>query len=145
MSFQTNPLALSAAVSILVKQAHGASLGAGWWQHPKTGLDFIQVLRAPKDEMQELIASLLVPQKLCLSHSELSEAMEGHRKGLRDDKLPHRSMLEVELVDALFRICDLAGALDLDLAGAAADKMAFNQTRPDHQLAARLAAGGKTY
>jgi len=143
--FTLEPVALAAAASILTKQCHGASRAAGWWHHPKTGLDFIQVLRAPADEMQALIASLLVPQKLCLSHSELSEAMEGHRKGLKDDKLPHRSMLEVELADALIRIFDLAGALDLDLPGAVSEKMAFNQVRPDHQIAARLADGGKVY
>ena len=47
--------------------------------------------------------------ELCmLAVSELAEAMEGHRKGLMDDKLPHRSMLEVELVDAAIRLMDMA-------------------------------------
>lgn len=38
--------------------------------------------------------------------SELAEAMEGHRKNLQDDKLPHRKMLEVELADAVIRRLD---------------------------------------
>ena len=67
------------------------------------------------------------------------------RKGLMDDKLPHRSMLEVELADAVIRIADLAGALDLDLGGAVAEKMAFNAQRADHKPENRLAAGGKAY
>lgn len=87
----------------------------------------------------------MVPEKLCLSHSELSEAMEGHRKGLKDDKLPHRSMLEVELADAVIRIFDLAGALGLDLSGAMIEKLAYNQQRADHKPEARAAAGGKAY
>ena len=87
----------------------------------------------------------LVAEKLCLTHSEISEAMEGHRKGLMDDKLPHRPMIEVELADAVIRIADLAGALGLDLGGAIAEKMAFNAVRPDHKPEARAAAGGKAY
>src|ERR1700743_1439286 len=72
-----------------------------------------------------------VGEMLCLVHSEISEAMEGHRKGLMDDKLPHRTMIEVELADALIRILDIAAGLGLDLGGAYVEKMAFNATRDD--------------
>jgi hypothetical protein len=50
-----------------------------------------------------------VGEMLMLMVSELAEAMEGDRKDLMDDKLPHRKMLEVELADALIRGLDLAG------------------------------------
>lgn len=86
-----------------------------------------------------------VGEMLCLVHSELSEAMEGHRKNLMDDKLPHRSMLEVELADVIIRVFDIAAGLKLDLGGAYVEKMAFNQVRKDHQAEARLAPGGKAY
>lgn len=86
-----------------------------------------------------------VGEMLMLVVSELAEAMEGHRKGLRDDKLPHRLALEVELADALIRILDLAEGLKLDLAGAYVEKMAYNATRLDHTVEARKAAGGKKY
>lgn len=125
--------------------AHAASFKAGWWFHKPTGLDLREVVRNPADALQQLLAGALVSQKLCLSHSELSEAMEGHRKGLMDDKLPHRPAIEVELADAVIRIGDLAGALGLDLGGAIAEKMAFNAVRPDHKPEAREAEGGKTY
>ena len=88
---------------------------------------------------------LIVPTKLMLVVTELAEAMEGHRKNLPDDKLPHRSMLEVELADALIRILDLAGALDLDLGGAYVEKMAYNRVRADHKPEARMALNGKQY
>jgi hypothetical protein len=52
-----------------------------------------------------------VGEMLMLAVSELAEAMEGHRKGLQDDKLPHRKMLEVELADCLFRNLDLSHGL----------------------------------
>ena len=86
-----------------------------------------------------------VPEMLMLIVSELAEAMEGHRKSLQDDKLPHRTMLEVELADALIRLLDLAGGLGLDLGGAYAEKMDYNRTRADHTAEARKAPGGKQY
>ena len=122
---------IEAAGNQLMRAAHNASKRAGWWTDLKTG--------------QPIDPHGRVPEKLCLIHSEISEAMEGHRKNLPDDKLPHRSMVEVELADAVIRIADLAGALGLDLGGAIAEKMAFNAQRDDHKPANRLAAGGKAY
>jgi hypothetical protein len=77
--------------------------------------------------------------------SEVSEAMEGHRKNLMDDKLPHRPMVEVELADAVIRIFDLAGAKGYDVAGAIVEKLAYNAQRADHKPENRLAEGGKAY
>lgn len=114
-------------IEATVKACHGASVAAGWWTD--TDLTDIHV----------------VPTKLCLIHSEISEAMEGHRKGRNDDHLPHRPMIEVELADALIRIADLAGALGLDLGGAVAEKLAYNAARLDHKPEVRAAAGGKAY
>jgi NTP pyrophosphatase (non-canonical NTP hydrolase) len=133
------------SINNLVDICHGASYKAGWWHHSKTGLNLAEIVRNPQDALQELLAGALVAQKLCLTHSEISEAMEGHRKGLMDDKLPHRPMIEVELADAFIRACDLAGALGLDLGGAVKEKLAFNQTREDHKKENREAAGGKAY
>jgi len=86
-----------------------------------------------------------VGELLCLVHSEISEAMEGHRKNLMDDKLPHRSMLEVELADAVIRIFDISAGLGLDVGGAFREKLEYNLTREDHKREARLQANGKKY
>ena len=83
--------------------------------------------------------------KLCLIHSEISEAMEGDRKNKMDDHLPHRPMREVELADALIRIFDLAGGYGLDLGGAVAEKLEYNAKRADHKPENRNAIGGKVY
>lgn len=128
---QSDRVVVGYAGSILQDVCHGASKAAGWWNDLKTG--------------EPLDPHKLVPEKLCLVHSEISEALEGHRKGLPDDKLPHRPMIEVELADAVIRIADLAGALGLDLGGAIAEKLRFNQTRSDHQIENRRAENGKAY
>lgn len=86
-----------------------------------------------------------VGELLCLVHSEISEAMEGHRKLLQDDKLPTRTMLEVELADTVIRIFDISGGLGLDVSGAIAEKLLFNATRADHQIENRRALGGKKF
>jgi NTP pyrophosphatase (non-canonical NTP hydrolase) len=125
-------MGISAAVQTLTEYCYGASHAAGWWVNAKTGVDTRS-------------NPMCFSQKLMLIVSEVAEAMEGDRKGLMDDKLPHRPMREVELADALIRICDLAGAYGMDLGGAVEEKMAFNKVRPDHQLAARAIDGGKAY
>lgn len=100
-----------------------------WWHDPATGAR----LQRNKGEL------------LCLVHSEISECMEGERKGLMDDHLPHRAMAEVELADTLIRIFDYAGAFGYDLDGAVTEKRAYNKQRADHKAEARLAAGGKQF
>lgn len=111
---------------------HGLAVRSGWWTSRLTGkpLDYTQVN---------------IGEKLMLIVSEVAEGMEGQRKDLMDDKLPHRKMIEVELADALIRILDLAGFMNLDIAGAVIEKLAFNQQRPDHKIENRNAPGGKAY
>lgn len=106
---------------------HGASVGAGWWQHLTTGDDLDRN----------------VPEMLMLIVSEVSEAMEGYRKDAQDDKLPHRKMIEVELADTMIRIFDLATAMGLDLEVAIYEKLAYNLRREDHKPENRAKAGGK--
>ena len=119
------------ATNVLIDVCHDQAKKAGWWNDIKTGED----LRGKRN----------VGELLCLVHSEISEAMEGHRKGLMDTHLPHRPMFEVELADALIRIFDIAGAMNLDLAGALVDKLEYNETRADHKPENRAKDGGKAY
>jgi NTP pyrophosphatase (non-canonical NTP hydrolase) len=120
-----------AGLNVLSVEIHKANVEAGWWTNLTTG--------------ESLVGTRNVGEILMLIVSEVAEAMEGHRKGLMDDKLPHRTMFEVELADTLIRIFDLAGAHNLDLFGAVYEKMQYNAQRADHKIENRLKPGGKAY
>ena len=122
----------SRGMARIAKLCHQRSALAGWWSDPITG------------EWLELTPERFA-QKLLLIHSEISEACEGHRKGLMDDHLPHRPMVEVELADAIIRIFDLAGRAGYDVTGAVLEKLEYNANRADHKVENRAATGGKIY
>lgn len=115
-------LTVNMPLAVMQARIHQQNREMGWWDNPR--------------EMGTL---------LCLVHSEISEAMEGERKGLMDDHLPHRPMLEVELADAMIRIMDIAASRDLDLAGAIVEKVDYNRKRVDHQPGARAGTYGKKF
>lgn len=129
ISRQSGQVQVRLTVDQIVEFCHHLALEAGWWEG------------VPRPDVP-------VPEintKLLLIVTEIAEATEGVRKDRMDDKLPHRKMVEVELADALIRICDLAGAMDLDLGGAVVEKLLFNATREDHKLEVRAATGGKKF
>jgi hypothetical protein len=59
----------SEAINDMTRECYGRSYRAGWYRNPINGEPIIRN----------------VPEMLCLIHSEISEALEGYRKGLRDD------------------------------------------------------------
>ena len=116
-------------INELVKTCYNASLSAGWHTNIETG----ELKERNKGEM------------LMLMVSELAEAMEGERKNLMDDKLPHRPMSEVELADTVIRICDYCGRFGYDLGGAIEEKLLYNSTRADHKIENRIKENGKKW
>lgn len=125
----SNSKVLRDSTHILVHLCHQQAKNQGWHSDLQTGLPI-------KRNVGEQIA---------LVHSELSEALEGHRKQIQDSHIPNRPSIEVELADAIIRICDLAGSLDLDLGGALAEKMEYNANRADHKIENRKGKNGKVY
>lgn len=108
---------------------YGESFNAGWHTNLETG----ELLNRNKGEMIALI------------HSEISEAMEGERKNLMDDHLPHRPMAEVEMADAVIRIMDYCGRWGYDIGGAIIEKIEYNKNRADHKIENRKKEGGKQF
>ena len=100
-----------------------------WWTDMETG----ERLQRNEAEM------------IALQHSELSEALEAVRKGLMDDKLPHRPGVEVELADCIIRILDHGYGMGYDVAGALVEKIKYNRVREDHKIENRKKDGGKKF
>jgi NTP pyrophosphatase (non-canonical NTP hydrolase) len=97
----------------LQNEAHETAVEKGWW-------DDVDPVKS-------------IPEKLALIHSEISEALEAYR----DDQMGYWQTEEgkpegfgVELADAIIRILDLAGALNISLEYCIESKMEYNKTRP---------------
>jgi NTP pyrophosphatase (non-canonical NTP hydrolase) len=75
----------------------------------------------------------IIPEKLCLIHSEVSEALEDYRT----DKDPSERTYEgaklcgfgSEIADVVIRAMELAAALDIDIGAIIEEKHEFNKTR----------------
>lgn len=128
---QEEIIKLRDGISLTQFICHDLAVTGGWWNDMETG--------------ESLKGKRNVPEMLCLIHSEISEAMEGYRKNLMDDKLPHRKAIEVELADAVIRIMDLAGGLDLNIADAVIEKLLYNSKREDHKIENRKKENGKQF
>lgn len=68
----------------------------------------------------------LIPEKLALIHTEVSEAMEAHRDGNVDGK----HGIAEELADTIIRVLDLAAYLEINIDQEVANKQVANSSRP---------------
>lgn len=100
----------------------------GWWNKFSIGNESTTFDR---EKLKESI-----PEKLCLIHSEVSEALEVYREHPDEvlysvsgtDEKPIG--FDSELADIVIRVMDLAEALGIDLEGAIIQKHKYNKTRP---------------
>ena len=83
--------------------------------------------------------SATVPERFCLMHSEISEALEDFRSGRvynevyyekPEAKHPKPCGIPIELADIVIRIADFCGIYSIDLQEAIRVKQAYNETRP---------------
>jgi hypothetical protein len=86
-------------LNVMAKEWHAKN--AKWWHDIVTG----QPLKRNKGELLMLVIT------------ELAEAVEGIRKNLMDDHLPHRKMEEVEMADAVIRLLDYCGGFGVKISG----------------------------
>jgi NTP pyrophosphatase (non-canonical NTP hydrolase) len=123
------------ALTALSSSIYQSNVKAGWFKDPKTGR------KIDRDPMVMLM--LIV--------TEVAEAAEGQRKGIRDTHLPEFPMLIVELADTLVRCFELAGYMQsrhpeerYNLGEAFVAKLLYNDLRLDHKLTERAKPGGKS-
>ncbi|ESQ85383.1 hypothetical protein AEAC466_04445 [Asticcacaulis sp. AC466] len=79
----------------LTTDIHQSNVAAGWWSNLQTG--------------ESILRTRNRPEVMMLIQSEYLEAYDGTLGDKRDDHLPHRLMLDVELADAAIRLFDLLG------------------------------------
>jgi len=92
----------------LQEEAHRIAVDHGWWDRARSA-----------------------GEALMLVVTELAEAMEAIRTGNPgSEKIDGFSKVEEELADAVIRILDYAGGRGLNLDGALAAKMRYNEARP---------------
>lgn len=127
--------------------AHKTATEKGFWE------DYDRIMALiPLGELHDSAKKAFLSQKIMLTVSELGESMEALRKnrsakvkdysldmfGIDDNQETFtvafekniKDTFEDELADALIRIYDLAGKMDIDLDWHVKLKMRYNSTRP---------------
>lgn len=112
-------------INTLVKESHRVAREHGWWDH-----------KTDKRPLADEEVMLMIPEKIALMHSELSEALEAYRV-LPAGVAPYTWTGEngkpegilSEFADCIIRIADLCGRLGLDLEEMLITKQKFNETR----------------
>lgn len=100
-----------------------------WWEDPITQ----QPIERNKGELLMLIIT------------ELAEAVEGIRKNLWDDKLPHRKMEEVEMADCYIRILDFAGGFKINLEEEDRNLMFENKSEYILSICSEICTAGRVF
>lgn len=106
---------MSMSLDDLAQECHDISKAHGFWDHAIVDRD--------PAEMREVKNPSINAEKICLMHSELSEALEAQRNGDRDQE-------EEELADVIIRVLDYSHARGFSMDQAVRQKMAKNRDRP---------------
>lgn len=113
-------------MNIVANNVHQTAKSKGWWNDRR---DIVTACAAVSPELAKAAQNAIDAQALALIHSETSEALEGSRGNLMDDKVPQYTMMEAELADVIIRIMDFAAGRNLRVFEAMKAKAEYNKTR----------------
>jgi NTP pyrophosphatase (non-canonical NTP hydrolase) len=124
----------------LVRKCHQMSKDKGFWDEGErvfhsSGMSAEDDLPTTS-ETRVKTAPWNFGEKIALVHSELSEALEAHRKGnppsekITDTDGKPYGLVAEEMADVVIRVCDLCGKLGIDLGRAILAKTEYNAKRP---------------
>lgn len=125
------PMVMETAINALTEYIHRQNVEVGWWNDINT--------------REDLHGKRNIGELLMLVVSELSEALDGDRKNNQDKHLTNYPAFSVELSDAVIRIFDIAGSMNIPLGTIIFEKLAYNRTREDHKQGTRQLNTGKKY
>jgi len=119
-------------LNLLSRVCHGRACEKGFYDAHN---ELLRILQGglSSDVRERMVEEVMVTATLtrhALIDSEIAEATEGRRKDLMSDKIPGFTSQEEEMADALIRIADYCGWLNLRLGEATAAKLAYNEGRP---------------
>jgi hypothetical protein len=130
-------------INDMVKTIGHFNLKQGWRNKSQEIINTL--VGAGRFDLVPAFQNYLAGAMIALIHSELSEGLEGLRKNLMDDHLPHRTMVAAEMADVMIRVFDFADAFNLNLGDVVVEKDAYNHHREDHKLENRMKDGGKKF
>lgn len=123
----------------IVNLAHENARQRGFWDDEKSTTSlFVTDDAAIGYKLDQGKVRRAIPQMLCLTHAELSEALAAYRigdmttrRGTYDGEDTGKPLgFPSELADVVIYVANLAGALGIDLDHEVQIKMAYNATRP---------------
>lgn len=115
---------MSTEKPVTQEEVFDLAVSEGWWDKARRA-----------NMLQQYLVHDQVPEKLCLIHSEVSEALECFRKAPTWPEVLYGSTagkpegMASELADVVIRCMDLCEALGIDLNAAIRTKHEYNKSR----------------
>lgn len=141
---------IKTSLNELSKHVHEYVKSKGFWEKPRTIVELLCLVHEEVSEAVKEIRNGHAPNETYYSGKNTLPALSGEYERAETAQIvfesneknivyitPYNSVRAVkpegvpsELIDIIFRVCDIAGYYGIDLDAMAKEKMDFNETRP---------------